>query len=1036
MYPSRGNTNYGQQQQQQQQTYSGQSAYGQNVGSDGGASQLSMSSRHAAMLAGHPSAGAHYGGQYSSVYGSAGLSTALQTPGASAKGSGPSGLESRIAYGSTRQESPGDRRPYSVHDSQNEPTARFAGSVAYGHHQHQGDIYDRLDAASALRKELMQAQTLQSSSVEGSSRRRSPVKAKRRDYVCKVYSSNLVDVERGYLSIDKRYPRLFTSPECSKVIVNWPRDDVKVSLNVPVSFEHDFVQVDEEPHDKEASVVTMMDNPLKSEHGSIRWNAKVILMSGLSPNALEELSSERDYEDRIPHFCNMLRFACLKNGNSLIAIGGLWEPSDGNDPSVEKSTLVQTAIRHAKDITGLDLKSCQHWNPFLEIHYDRVGKDGLFSHKEVTVLYLPDLSDCLPSVDAWRDQWLANKKAIAERERLHALKREISREKKEGLKDTESEKSKDVKKDSTPVKKKASGSSGSASKATAKSKGKVKESGKEGVESNAEMETKVEGNDSENKKPVEEAAAVQKTGSGKKKIKRKVVKKKVVGKDDKPENAAKKSDASDPKTAEETTTASTNSEAAGQEEKSTESPAVKKTFTRKKVTKKVPVKKTVKKTVKRKIIKKVVKRKVVAKNANNKDNIVEEAGITSIEQSAPLVNPESEVKLEVNESASSKDAGNLDNNDNKKENDQVMDENKAKVDSGSLSKAKVNNGNNENLKDVEKSKEGKVKKEKGDQTESKGKEVKDKKMDEEIPRHPGLFLQTKGSKDSKLRSLSLSLDSLLGYDDNDIEESTFELSLFAEAFYEMLQYQMGSRILAFLQKLRIKYVAKRNQKKRQLEEASEKEKEKTLAKRAKTNDSKVESKSVSTETQEEQKEDGKIIADVETETVVTEKVENVKSEGNEDMDEDPEEDPEEDSEEDPEEDEDMIDGTENPKTEQEVNAKEETVNSSVKLEDAEEQENEIGKGKLETKKKENIDKELLQACPLQFIFCNIFVAFRFFDRNRVGHVRVEDMRLIIHNLGKFLSHRDVKDLVQSALLESNTGRDDRILYNKLVRMDI
>ncbi|KAJ0553566.1 putative Cell cycle and apoptosis regulator protein [Helianthus annuus] len=63
-------------------------------------------------------------------------------------------------------------------------------------------------------------------------------------------------------------------------------------------------------------------------------------------------------------------------------------------------------------------------------------------------------------------------------------------------------------------------------------------------------------------------------------------------------------------------------------------------------------------------------------------------------------------------------------------------------------------------------------------------------------------------------------------------------------------------------------------------------------------------------------------------------------------------------------------------------------------------------------------------------------AFRFFDRNRVGHVRVEDMRLIIHNLGKFLSHRDVKDLVQSALLESNTGRDDRILYNKLVRMDI
>ncbi|XP_042987233.1 uncharacterized protein LOC122315422 [Carya illinoinensis] len=34
----------------------------------------------------------------------------------------------------------------------------------------------------------------------------------------KVYSSSLVDVERDYLSIDKRYPRLFVSPEFSKVL--------------------------------------------------------------------------------------------------------------------------------------------------------------------------------------------------------------------------------------------------------------------------------------------------------------------------------------------------------------------------------------------------------------------------------------------------------------------------------------------------------------------------------------------------------------------------------------------------------------------------------------------------------------------------------------------------------------------------------------------------------------------------------------------------------------------------------------------------
>jgi hypothetical protein len=51
-------------------------------------------------------------------------------------------------------------------------------------------------------------------------------------------------------------------------------------------------------------------------------------------------------------------------------------------------------------------------------------------------------------------------------------------------------------------------------------------------------------------------------------------------------------------------------------------------------------------------------------------------------------------------------------------------------------------------------------------------------------------------------------------------------------------------------------------------------------------------------------------------------------------------------------------------------------------------------------------------------------------------LQVEDMRVTIHSLGKFLSHREVKELVQSALLESNTGRDDRILYNKLVRLSL
>lgn len=60
-----------------------------------------------------------------------------------------------------------------------------------------------------------------------------------------------------------------------------------------------------------------------------------------------------------------------------------------------------------------------------QIHYDRYGKDGVFSHKEVSVLFVPDLSDCLPSLNVWKEQWLAHKKAIADRERHIAQKTEV-----------------------------------------------------------------------------------------------------------------------------------------------------------------------------------------------------------------------------------------------------------------------------------------------------------------------------------------------------------------------------------------------------------------------------------------------------------------------------------------------------------------------------------------------------------------------------------------------------------------------------------
>lgn len=76
----------------------------------------------------------------------------------------------------------------------------------------------------------------------------------------------------------------------------------------------------------------------------------MILMSGLSKNALEELSSEKSYVDRIPHICNILRFAVLKKDQSLMPIGGPWNSADGGDPSVDDTSLIRTAIRFVLSI--------------------------------------------------------------------------------------------------------------------------------------------------------------------------------------------------------------------------------------------------------------------------------------------------------------------------------------------------------------------------------------------------------------------------------------------------------------------------------------------------------------------------------------------------------------------------------------------------------------------------------------------------------------------------------------------------------------
>lgn len=881
----------------------------------------------------------------------------------------------------------------------------------------------------------------------------------------------MVEIERDYLSLDRRYPRLFISPECSKVVVNWPKGNLKLSFHTPVSFEHDFVEGEAATALKRLSLKPSAGEPEKSEPGMTIWNAKMILMSGLSRNSLEELSSDRNYDDRIPHMCNMLRFAVLKLENSLMTVGGQWDSVDGGDPSCNDSALIQTALRHAKDIAHLDLKNCQQWNRFLEIHYERVGKDGRFSHKEVTVYFVPDLSECLPSLESWREHWFTKKKDIAEREKELALSKEKSGEKKT---------LKDAKRGLKSEKNSASGQSAEASKK--ENDGKLKESiadkegsKKKGGESKQPLETGKVGNDNAEPNP----AAIETDGSAKivkKRVIKRIVKQKISNKKDL-ETTDEVNEKADIK---ETGDGNMSSEIASPQVGASANPPVK-TFIRKKIVKKVPVVKTpkedgmkppdvesvkevessedkgnsktdgnstsikqdavVKKLVKRKIIKRVPKRKAATTDTNNGATGV--ASLNDDVKEEKSVQAESEVKNVGNNNAETAENVNVVNQEQKvspKTKSKIADvkqeskeEKKAKELSlaGSKKESEADkhkspqNDNLLKLKGKEVPKEQTGKKDQDEKILSKSKSTKEikEKRSEDPPRHPGFFLQTKGSKDMKLRSLSLSLDSLLDYTDKDIEESRFELSLVAESLYEMLYYNMGSRLFTFLQKLRSKFLIKRNQQKRQREESSKKISEDKPAKRAKkTDEHREDDKSTKTESHGKHDQKDEKLPVKEDAILLNNAEETVEPDENaneSEMDEDPEEDPEEETE--------MQDTS--PQDGQAKEAKENAEEMPKTDEEASEIKPNLESGskevstKVEKNTKTEFNKELLQA-------------FRFFDRNRAGYVRVEDMRLILHNLGKFLSHRDVKELVQSALIESNTGRDDRILYKKLIDMNL
>lgn len=173
---------------------------------------------------------------------------------------------------------------------------------------------------------------------------------------------------------------------------------------------------------KEVEPLHANDNNLEPADSDYLYSAKVMLMS--TPPMAEfyqkcfPTAEERDrYEDErdFVHPTRLINFLVgIRGKNESMAIGGPWSPSlDGENPDTNPNVLIKTAIRTCKGLTGIDLSNCTRWYRFVELYYRRsetYHKGRLIPARiETVVIFLPDVRSCQPTHPEWDELHLSYK---------------------------------------------------------------------------------------------------------------------------------------------------------------------------------------------------------------------------------------------------------------------------------------------------------------------------------------------------------------------------------------------------------------------------------------------------------------------------------------------------------------------------------------------------------------------------------------------------------------------------------------------------
>ncbi|XP_066495286.1 cell cycle and apoptosis regulator protein 2 isoform X2 [Tiliqua scincoides] len=203
------------------------------------------------------------------------------------------------------------------------------------------------------------------------------------------------------MEILRRYPSMELPKEFYGVHLCWLDT---FPLGQPLTLRHPSrIQV-ANPAEEVPPVDEDATRDAQPEDVNCAFSAKVLLLSspGIEEfyrNCLLYIEDSSDQRESPEHPTKQMKFLLWKKADESVLIGGEWSPSlDGPDPAANPMVLIRTAIRCTKAQTGLDLSSCTKWFRFAEFRYLCEGNP---SHPEQTVVFLPDVWSCMPSLEEW-----------------------------------------------------------------------------------------------------------------------------------------------------------------------------------------------------------------------------------------------------------------------------------------------------------------------------------------------------------------------------------------------------------------------------------------------------------------------------------------------------------------------------------------------------------------------------------------------------------------------------------------------------------